>query len=76
MRAGRPAASSGDERAVPAILEFLEDIRVEKMPGRILLAGGPDPKEEDLEGFSLRVQEEEGTGISDSEEDEGPGPPP
>ena len=29
----------GDERAVPVALEFLENTRVGKMPGRILLAG-------------------------------------
>ena len=44
----------GDERTVPAVLEFLEDVRVGKMPGRILLAGGPD-LEEESEGFSLQV---------------------
>ena len=47
---------SGDERAVPAILELLKDTRVGKMPGRILLAGGPDLEEEELECFSLQVQ--------------------
>ena len=45
----------GDERAVPAILDFLEGTRVGKMPGRILLAGGPDLEEEELETFSLHV---------------------
>lgn len=45
----------GDERAAPAILEFLEDTRVGKMPGQILLAGGPDLEEEELECFSLQV---------------------
>ena len=67
----------GDERAVPAILEFLEDTRVGEMPGRILLAGGPDLEEEELECFSLQVQGEgeDGTGISSSEEEDGPGPP-
>ena len=66
----------GDERAVPAILEFLEKTNVGKMPGRILLAGGPDLEEEELEGFSVRVlDEEEGTGLSESEEEDGPGPP-
>ena len=45
------------------------------MPGRILLAGGPDLEEEELEGFSLQVLEEEtGTDVSSSEE-YGPGPP-
>ena len=63
-----------DERAVPAILE---DTRDGKMPSRIFLAGGPDLEEEELEGFSLQVQGEdkEGTGLSPSEEEDGPGPP-
>ena len=67
----------GDEKAVPAILEFLEDTRVGRVPGRILLAGGPDFEEEGLECFSLRVQGEgeEGTGVSSSEEEDGPGHP-
>ena len=67
----------GDERAVPAILEFLEDTRVGRMPGRTLLAGGPDLEEEELECFSLQVQGEgeEGAGVSSSEEEDGPGPP-
>ena len=61
-------------RAVPAILEFLGGIRAGKVPGRILLARGPD-MEEKLEGFSMRaLGEEEGTGISDNEEEDGPGP--
>ena len=65
----------GGERNVPAILEFSEETRVGKMPGRILLAGGPD-LEEELEGFSLQVHgEEEGTEVSSSEEEDGPGPP-
>ena len=68
----------GDERAVPEILEFLEGTRVGKMPGRILVAGGPGLEEEELEGFSLQVQGEgeEGTGLSSSEEKEKPAPPP
>ena len=67
----------GDERNVPAILEFLEETMVGKIPGRILLAGGPDLEEEDLECLSLRVQEEEqGTEASSSEEEDGPAPPP
>ena len=43
----------GNERAVPAVLEFLEKTRVGKMPDRILLAGGPDLEEEELETLSL-----------------------
>ena len=48
------------------------------MPSRVLLAGGPDLEEEELEGLSLHVVggEEDETGISSSEEEEGPGPPP
>ena len=66
----------GDERAVPAILEFLEDTKVGKMPGRILMAGGPDLEEEELEVLFLQaLGEEEGTGLSSSEEEDGPGPP-
>ena len=46
------------------------------MPGRILMAGGPGLDDEELEEFTLRVQgEEEGTGLSESEEEDGPGPP-
>ena len=67
----------GNERAVPAVLEFLEGTRVGKMPGRILLAGGPDLEEEELECVSLQVpgEEEGGTEISSSEEEDGPSPP-
>ena len=66
----------GDERNVKAILEFLEGTKVGKMPGRVLLAGGPDLEEEDLDGFSLQVLEEENdTEVSSSEVEDGPGPP-
>lgn len=67
----------GDDRAVPAILEFLEDTKMGKMPGRSLLAGSLDLGEEELEGLSLQVLREgrEGTGLSSSEEEGGPGPP-
>ena len=79
VRGGAPSVQwlFGDERAVPAILEFLEDTRLVKMPGRIFLAGGPDLEEEELEGFSLQVQgeDEEGTGLSPGEEEDGLGPP-
>ena len=63
-----------DARATPALLEFLEDTRVGRMPGRILLAGGPDLDEEEMEGVELWApEEEEGSDIS--EEEDGPGPP-
>ena len=68
----------GNERAEPAILEFLGKTRVGEMPGRILLAGGPDlEEEEELETLSLQVvgEEEGGCDISSSEEEAGPGPP-
>ena len=62
---------------MPAILGFLEGTRVGKMPGQILLAGGPDLEEEELECVSLQVlgESEDETGISSSEEEDGPGPP-
>ena len=66
----------GDKRNVPAILEFLRKTRVGKMPSRVLLAGGPDLEEEELDGFSLQVLEEEiETEVSSSVEEDGPGPP-
>ena len=66
----------GDERATQAILEFLENTRVGKMPNRILSAGGPG-LEEDLEYVSLQVLGDEGeeSQVSLSEEEDGPGPP-
>ena len=45
------------------------------MPGRVLMAGGPDLKEEDLKESSLWVQEEgEGPEFSSSKEEDGPCP--
>ena len=59
------------------MLEFLEDTRVGGMPGRVLLVGGPDVDEGDLEEVMLWApEEEEGSGVSESsEEEDGPGPP-
>ena len=66
----------GNEKAVPAILEFLEGTRVGEMPGRILLAGGLDLEEEELDTISLQAREvEESTVGSSSEEEDGPDPP-
>ena len=63
-----------DARATPALLEFLEDTRVGRMPGRVLV-GGPDLGEEEMEEVELWApEEEEGSDIS-SEEEDGPGPP-
>ena len=58
----------GDERTVKAILEFLAETEVGKMPSRVLLAGGLNLEEEELEGFSLQVlgEKEYETGVSSS----------
>ena len=46
------------------------------MPSRILLAGGPEVEEDELEGFSLQVSEGDvETEVSSSEDEDGPGPP-
>ena len=66
----------GDERAVKAILEFLEKTKVGKMPSRILLAGGPDLEEEELDSFSLQVSGEDlETEVSLSGDEDGTDPP-
>ena len=77
---GRTGASPihhiNDPRATPAALGFLEDTRVGNVPGRILMAGGPDLEEEELEVLSLMApEEEEGTDVSASEKEDGLGPP-
>ena len=48
------------------------------MPGRVLLAGGPDLDEDEMEEVELWAPEvEEGSDISkSSEEEDEPGPPP
>ena len=58
-------------------MRFLEKTKLGKMPGRILLAGGPDLEEEELDEFSLRLagEDEVETQVSASEEEDGPGPP-
>lgn len=66
-----------DARATPAVLEFLEDMKVGRMASRVLLAGGPDVEEDEMEEVTLWAPvEEEGTGISEEEsaEEDGPGP--
>ena len=67
----------GDERNDRAILGFLERTKVGKMPSRVLVVGGPNLEEEELDGFSLQVLggEEIETEVSSSEEEDGPGPP-
>ena len=69
----------GDERNVKAILRFLERTKVGKMPGQILLAGGPDLEEEELESFSLQMLNESGeeSRVDERRErEDGPGPTP
>ena len=66
----------GDARATAVILELLESTRVGRMPGQVLMAGGPDVEEENLETIEMWAPEKENeTGISESEEEDGPGPP-
>lgn len=56
-----------DARVTPALLEFLEDIRVGRIPGRVLLEGGPDLNEDEIEEVELWArEEEEGSDISES----------
>ena len=57
----------GNERAIPSILEFLEKTKAGKMPGRILLAEGPDLEEEDLDTIFLQAGEGEVSDVSSSE---------
>ena len=45
------------------------------MSGQIVLAGGPDVEEEELDEIELWASEEEGSGTNESEEGDGPGPP-
>ena len=60
----------------PAPLEFLGGASVGRMPSHILLAGGPDVDESDLDEIVWWPPEEEETESSeDSEEEDGPGPP-
>ena len=57
------------------MLEFLEDTRVGRMPGRVFLAGGPDMEEGELEEIEMWAPEE-GAGESEiSEEEDGPSSP-
>ena len=71
-RGGAPSIRRlfGNEGNSEAILEFLEGTKVRKMPSRVLLAGGPDLEEEDLEVFSLLAMEEEAEDSVSEEEEE------
>ena len=63
-----------DGRAMPALLEFLEDTRVGRVPGRVLFAGGPDLDEKEMEELELWATDEGGGSDISSEEEDGPGP--
>ena len=60
-----------DERATPALLEFLEGTRVGRMPGLALM--GVMEEESDLEDIVLWPAE--GEGSEEESEESGPGPP-
>ena len=65
-----------DERATPALLEFLEDTRVGRMPGLALFhADGPRVDEENLEEVEIRPTTGEESGEETEGEEGGPGPP-
>ena len=45
-----------DTRATPTLLEFLEDTRVGRVPGQVLLAGGPVVGGDDLHEIVLGLR--------------------
>ena len=59
------------------MLEFLEDTKMGRIPGRVFLAGGPDFDESGLKEIVLWAPEEEGAGSSGDSEggEDGLGPP-
>ena len=66
----------GDQRATPALLEFLADTRVGRMPSQVQVQprGGGERDEEWLGVAELETLDE-GLGDKESEEEDGPGPP-
>ena len=76
---GGPRAPSvrtlfNDPRAIPAVLEFLQDTKVGQMPSQILLRGGVEV-EEDLEDVELWAEDSEAREREENEEEDEPGPP-
>ena len=65
----------GKPRATPALLEFLDDTRVGRMPSQVQLKGGGERSEEDLEVVELEAPEEDDGTEESEEEEDGPGPP-
>ena len=78
---GGPRAPSvrtlfNDPRAIPAVLEFLEDTKVGKMPSQVLLGGGVEmEKGEDFKDIELWAEESRAQEVDDYEEEDEPGPP-
>ena len=64
-----------DPHAIPAVLEFLEDIKVGQMPSEALLRGGMKIERTDLENIELWVEDSRAQEIEEYEEEDGPGPP-
>ena len=62
-----------DERATPALLEFLGGTRVGKMPSLGLM--GVVEEGSELEEIVLWPADEEGSGSGSENEEAGPGPP-
>ena len=74
-RAPRVRTLFVDPRATPALLEFLADTRVGRMPTQIQLCGGGERGEEELEVIDLEAPEDGAEHREESEEEDGPGPP-
>ena len=76
-RAPTVKALFGNPRATPALLEFLDNIRVGRMPSQAQLRGGGEGSEEDLEVCIVELKAPEvDDRTEESEEEDGPGPGP
>ena len=73
-RAPTARALFGNPRATPALLEFLDDTRIGRVPSQVQLRGGGERSEEDMEAVELEAPEED-DGTEESEEEDEPGPP-
>ena len=73
-RAPTVRALFGNPDATPALLEFLDNTRVGRMPSQVELRGGGDRGEEDLEVVELEAPEVDVL-TEESEEEGGPSPP-
>ena len=62
-------------RAMPAVLEFLEDTKVGRMPSQVLLGGGIEMEVEDLEDIELWAEDSRAQEVEENEEEDVPGPP-